>query len=68
MTELNDSSVNDVPSTSEPGNSGMAAPPNKKAKGLSKVLGCCLGSSQSVQPTPRQRIRKELDQPSTVRC
>jgi len=53
MRELNDSSVDDVPSTSEPGNSGMAAPPSKKVKGLSKVLGRCLGSSHSVQLTPR---------------
>jgi len=38
MIELNDGSVDDALSTSEPDNSGMAAPPTKKAKGLSKVL------------------------------
>jgi len=51
MRELNDGSVNDVPSTSEPDDSGMVAPPTKKVKGRSKVLGRCLGSSQSVQLT-----------------
>jgi len=59
MRELNDGSVNDAPSTD---NSGMAAPPTKRAKGLSKVLGHCLGSSQSVQLTPHQQIKQELDQ------
>jgi len=34
MREVNDGSVDDVPSTSEPDNSGMVAPPNKKAKGV----------------------------------
>ena len=48
-----------MPSTSEP---GMAAPPSKKAKGVSKVLGRCLGSGLSVELTPRQRIKQELDQ------
>ena len=29
-----------LPASSQPGRSGMAAPPAKRAKGLSKVLGC----------------------------
>jgi len=37
VREMNDSSVDDAASTSVASNSGMAAPPSKKAKGLSKV-------------------------------
>jgi len=62
MRELKNCSVDDAPLTSESDNSGMATPSTKKAKGLSKVLGCCLGSSHSVQLTPHQRIKLELDQ------
>jgi len=63
---LNDGSVDDVPLISEPDNSGMVAPPTKKAKGLSKVLGCCLGSSKPIQVTPHQRIKQEVDQYLTI--
>jgi len=72
IRELNDGSVDDAPSTSEPDNSGMVA---KKAKGVSRVFGHCLGGSQSVQLTPHQQIKQEylshpqLDvEPSTIRC
>ena len=51
-----------LPSISQPGSSGMAAPPAKREKGLSKVLGPCLGNCQSVQLTPWQRAKQELDQ------
>ena len=64
MRELIDSSVDDsshLPSSSQSGSSGMAAPPSKKAIGLSKVLDCCLDNSQSVQLTPHQRVKQELD-------
>ena len=37
-------------------------PPTKKAKGLSKVLGHCLGRSQPHVLTPRQQVKQELDQ------
>ena len=60
MRDLTDRSVDDsshLPSSSQSGSSGMAAPPSKKAKGLSKVLGRCLGNSQSVQLTPRQQVK-----------
>ena len=46
-----------LPSSSQPGSSVMAAPPAKRAKELSKVLGCCLGNSHSVQLTPQQRVK-----------
>ena len=39
----------------------LAAPPIKKARGLSRVLGHCLGNSLSVL-TPQQRVKQELDQ------
>ena len=48
---LDSSSVDNashIPFSSQPSSSGMEAPPAKKAKGLSKVLGRCLGNSQSV--------------------
>ena len=48
--------------TSESSDTVMTAPPTKKAKGLSKVLGHCLGKSQSNVLTPRQQVKQELDQ------
>jgi len=60
MIESDSSSVGDashLPSSSQPGSSGTAAPPAKKPKGLSKVLGRCLGNSRSVQLTPQQQAK-----------
>ena len=40
----------------------LAAPPTKKARGSSRVLGHFLGNSLSVKLTPQQRVKQELDQ------
>ena len=54
-------SANDVVESGEP---AETPPATKKAKGLSKVLGQCLGKSQSTSTvlTLRQRVKQELDQ------
>lgn len=68
MSQLIECPVDDATSlpsasdASESDDSSMKAPPTKKAKGLSKVLGHCLGKSLSAVLTPRQRVKQELDQ------
>ena len=54
-------SANDVV---ESGGPAETPPATKKANGLSKVLGQCLGRSQSTSTalTHRQRVKQELDQ------
>ena len=54
-------SANDVVESGEP---AETPPATKKAKGLSKVLGQCLGKSQSTSTvlTLRQQVKQELDQ------
>ena len=65
--------VDDTTTTSLPSASNMSqcgesddtvitVPPTKKSKGLSKVLGHCLGNSQCNALTTRQRVKQELDQ------
>ena len=48
------SSEND---TSESDDPAMKAPLTKKAKGMSKVLGLCLGKSLSAVLTPHQQVK-----------
>ena len=68
MSQLIECPVDDATSlpsasdTSESDDPAMKAPSTKKAKGLSKVLGHCLGNSMSTVLTPRQRVKQELDQ------
>ncbi|XP_065883999.1 zinc finger BED domain-containing protein 4-like [Dysidea avara] len=37
-------------------------PPAKKAKGLSKILGRCLGHSSAAPSTPQEKVKQQLDQ------
>ena len=50
-------SSNDAAIHSEP-----QPPPTKKAKGLSKILGQCLGNSSSAALSAEQKVKQELDQ------
>ena len=50
-------SSNDAATSSEP-----QLPPTKKAKGLSKILGQCLGNSSSAALSVEQKVKQELDQ------
>jgi len=62
---MDDATTTSLPSasnTSESSDTVMITPPTKKAKGLSKVLGHCLGKSQSNVLTPHQQVKQELDQ------
>ena len=36
--------------------------PAKKAKGLSKILGQCLGHSSAAPSTPQEKVKQQLDQ------
>ena len=45
--------------TVESNNTAITVPPTKKAKGLSKVLGHCLGRSLPHVLTPRQQVKQE---------
>ena len=67
MSELNVCHAHDTRSASdviESGKPAGTAPATKKAKGLSKVLGQCLGKSLSTSSTLTlcQWVKQELDQ------
>ena len=56
------SSASNMSQCGESGDTVITVPPTKKSKGLSKVLGHCLGNSQCNALTTCQRVKQELDQ------
>ena len=44
------------------GDTSTDQPPAKKVKGLSKILGWCLGHSAGIPSTPHEKVKQQLDQ------
>ena len=44
------------------GDTSTDQPPAKKAKGLSKILGRCLGHSAATPSRPQEKVAQQLDQ------